>query len=317
MTRERDIDRILDVWFAERPTEVAERVLDEVADRIGRQSQQPAWLVLWRDSHVNRYVKYAAAVAAVFLVAIVSLAVIGRPSGSDVGGGTAPPSPSAVASASPSAAASVSAIYPSWYTQQGDGAGILSAGSQTTRRFLAGSTLTVPEGWVNDGDNAQIYTLFPNSSANADEYALARQTTQNILIAATVANNMFAICDATGLFQGTTAAEVIDAVVANEAFTTSEPVDVTIGGLSGRQIDIQLDPGWTGSCPLQENDPATRDYGDVRNRLIVLDALGHGPIGISIGSTYSSDFPTFLADAMPIVESLRFDFGLGAAPSPS
>ena len=92
MTRERDIDRILDLWFAERPTEVADRVLDEVAERIGRQPQQPAWLTLWRDSHVNSYLKYAAAVAAVILVAAVGFAVL-RPSGGGIGG--QPVSPSA------------------------------------------------------------------------------------------------------------------------------------------------------------------------------------------------------------------------------
>ena len=43
MTSERDIERILDHWFAERPTQVADRVLDAVSDRIGRQSQRPSW----------------------------------------------------------------------------------------------------------------------------------------------------------------------------------------------------------------------------------------------------------------------------------
>jgi hypothetical protein len=31
MTSERDIERVLDHWFAERPTQVADRVLEEVA----------------------------------------------------------------------------------------------------------------------------------------------------------------------------------------------------------------------------------------------------------------------------------------------
>jgi hypothetical protein len=159
---------------------------------------------------------------------------------------------------------------------------------------------------VNDADNAQIYTLFPNTPANEDEYAVAKATAQNIVIAATVANNMFAICDATGLFQGATAADVVDGVVANDALSTTEPVDVTIGGLSGRQVDIQLDPGWTGGCRLRESDPATKDYRDARNRLIVLDAPGRGPIGIIIGSSHASDFQAFLGDAMPIVSSLEF-----------
>jgi hypothetical protein len=270
MTRERDVDQILDHWFAERPTEVADRVLDEVAERIGRQPQQPAWLTLWRDSHVNSYLKYAAAVAAVILVAVVGFAVLRPSSGSNVGGGTATLSPSPVASPSPSTSPSASQVFPPWFTQASDGAGILPAGRQTTRQFLSGSTFTVPEGWVNDLDFAQVYALFPDTPANEAEYALSKQSAQNIVLTDTVQNNMFAICDATGLYQGATASEVIDFLVANKALSTTEPVDVTIGGLSGRQVDLQLSQDWAGTCTLNPDDPPTRDYTDARMRLIVL-----------------------------------------------
>jgi hypothetical protein len=266
---------------------------------------------------VNTYLKPLLAIAAIVAVAVAGFAIL-RPSGGGVGGPSAPlssptatptptRSPSPVASASPSTDPFSSAEFPDWYPRPQDGSGILPAGGQTTRTFLAGSTLTIPEGWVNDSDNDQIYALFPNTSANEDEYALAGQLAQDILLVKTVANNMFTICDATGLFQGATAADVIDWVVTNEAFSTTEPVDVTIGGLSGRQVDIQLDPAWNGSCPLQENDPPTRDYGDFRTRIIMLDVPCRGPIGIHIGSKYSSDFEAFLADAMPILESLEFN----------
>ena len=316
MTRDREIERVLDHWFTERPTQVADRVLDEVADRIGRQPQQPAWLTLWRDSHVNTYLKYAAAVAAVIVVAGVGFAVLGSPAGPSVGGTVSPtPTPSPAASASPSTAPSARAEFPSWYPQDSEGAGILPAGSQTTRQFIAGTTFTVPDGWVNDGDYAPAYFLFPDTPANEAEYAISKGKAQEIILTDKVANNMLAICDATGLFQGATAAEVIDAVVANEALSTTEPVDVTVGGLSGRQIDLQLNPDWTGSCPVEPDNP-TRDYLDERSRVIVLDTLDNRTIGIAIGSRYSDDFEAFLADAMPIVESLDFDPGPGASPSP-
>lgn len=197
-------------------------------------------------------------------------------------------------------------VFPPWLPQQGDGAGILPAGSQTTRRFLTGSTFTVPEGWVNDSDNAAIYTLFPDTPANEAQYALSNEMAQNILLVARVENNMFAICDATGLFQGGTAAEVIDALVADDALSTTEPVDVTIGGLSGRQIDVQLSPDWTGSC-LRSGDTRTRDYRGDRHRIILLDVPGSGTMGIAMGSLASADFEAFLAEAMPIVESFQFD----------
>jgi hypothetical protein len=201
-------------------------------------------------------------------------------------------------------------VYPAWLTEHGDGAGILAAGSQTTRQFLGGSTFTVPEGWVNDGDYAPVCTLFPDTPANEAEYALSKQTAQNILMTDKVPHNMFAICDATGLFEGTTTSEVIDTLAANGALSMTEPVEVTIGGLSGRQVDLQLSPGWAGSCALNVDDPPTRDYTDARIRLILLDTPVGRTIGIAISSLYSSDFEAFLADAMPVVESLQFDFAL-------
>ena len=118
------------------------------------------------------------------------------------------------------------------------------------------------------------------------------------------------------MFQGATAAEIVDAIVANEALSTTEPVDVTIGGLNGIQIDVQLDPDWTGTCAARRrmtHRPGT--IKDTRNRIIVLDQPGGSTIGIAIGSTYSADFDAFLADAMPIIESLDFP-GPGASPSP-
>ena len=311
MTSERDIEKVLDRWLAERPTQVADRVLDEVADRIGREPQQPAWLV-WRDIHVIGYLKPLAAIAAVVLVAIIGFTWLRPSSGSNVGGPASPsPTPSPTASIAPSA----SAVFPTWYTQGGEGAGILPAGSQTTSNLSPGATFTVPEGWVNDSDYAPVYTLFPDTPANEAEYDLSKQTAQNVVVATTVENNMFAICDATGLFQGATAAEVIDAIVANEAFSTTEPVGVTIGGLSGRQVDVQLSPDWTGSCARNPNDPPTRDYRDARIRIFMVDTPEGRPIGIAISSLYSSDFETFLADAIPVVESFQFAVGPQASPS--
>jgi len=310
MTSERDIERVLDHWFAERPTQVADRVLDEVADRIGREPRRPAWLP-WRATHMLGNIKPLAAVAAVIVIAVVGFAILRPSSGSNVGGAaSAAPSPSLVPSRSPSAAPSASpsasAVFPSWFPPSSEGAGILSAGTQTTRTFLAGSTFTVPVGWVNDTDNPFQYALFPDSSANETHYPAWQDTVQNMLLTSMVPNNMFAICDATGLFQGSTAAEIVDGIVANEALSTSDPVDITIGGLSGREVDVQINPDWSGTCALSPEEPA-RHWMDHRGRIIVLDRPVAGTIGIGIGSKYSADFGAFLAEAMPVIESFQFD----------
>jgi hypothetical protein len=308
MTQPRDIERLLDQWFADGSSVAPDRVVDIVADRIGRQPQRPAWRLDWRHHSMTTTIKLAAAIAAIAVLGVIGYTMLpGSPTG--VGGpapsATPAPSPSPSASASPSTSPSASAVFPAWFTAKGDGAGILPAGKQTTRRFMAGSTLTVPGDWVNDSDNTAIYTLFPDTPANEAEYGLSQGTAQNIIFADTVEDNMFAMCDATGLFQGTTAAEVIDFLVTNEKLSTTEPVDVTIGGLSGRQIDVQLNPDWSDGCPLGPNDPPTRDHKDGRNRFIILDTPDGGSIGIAIGSLSSSEFEAFLAEAMPIVNSLQ------------
>ena len=143
-------------------------------------------------------------------------------------------------------------------TEHGDGAGILPAGR---RPAVPGRLhVHVPEGWVNDGDYGPVYTA-PDTPANEAEYALSKQTAQNIVLTDRVQNNMFAICDATGLFRARQRPRVIAAVVANEAFSTTEPDDVTIGGLSGRQVDLQLSPDWADSCPLTRTTPRPGSHG--------------------------------------------------------
>ena len=43
MTADRDIERLLDPWFSDGPTEAPDRVIDRIADRIERQPQRHAW----------------------------------------------------------------------------------------------------------------------------------------------------------------------------------------------------------------------------------------------------------------------------------
>ena len=73
---------------------------------------------------------------------------------------------------------------------------------------------------------------------------------------------------------------------------------------AGQQIDVQLDPGWTESCP---GDPPGFDFGDMRTRVILLDTPDRGVIVIFLGSLHSADHEAFLAEAMPIIESFQFD----------
>lgn len=304
MTPARDIERVLEHWLDDGIDQMPDRVYLAILDRVERQPQRRAWRVSWRDSRMNTYLKPLLAVAAVIVIAVAGIAVIGRPSDSNVGG-TSTPSPSPSPSVTPPESSGI--VFPAWFTEKGNGLGILAAGGQTSRRFGPDISFTVPEGWVNSQDWAEYYDLFPDTPANEAEYALSNDTAQAIRLAN--GEDVSAICDQTGGAQGTTAAKMVDALVANEALATSEPVDVTIGGLSGRQIDVQLNPDWTSSCTLDPDDPPTRDFKDVRARIIALDTPDGSNVVITINSLYADAFQPFLGEAMPIVESIQFDLG--------
>jgi hypothetical protein len=167
---------------------------------------------------------------------------------------------------------------------------------------VPGSRFTVPEGWVNGSDETGFYGLFPDTPANQAEFAASGGFANEIFMGPR--NDPYLTCDAWEDNQGATAAKIVAAVVANDALATSEPVDVTIGGLTGKQIDVRLDPSWTESCP---GDPPGFDLGDGRSRAILLDTPDRGVIVISLGSLHSAGHEAFLAEAMPIIESFQFD----------
>jgi hypothetical protein len=297
MTQHRDIERLLDQWFSDGPGQAPDRVVDIVTDRIERQPQRPAWRLDWRPSPVNAYAKIAVAAAAVLIVALVGYNLL--PGGSTGVGG---PAPTASPTPTPSASPSASAVYPAWFTGDREGAGILPAGSHTTKSFEPGFTFTVPEGWVNSVDGATYYGLFPNTPANAGEHAASDSFVHEIFMGPH--DSPYFVCDAWEDNRGATVAEMVAAIVANDALATSTPVDVTIGGLTGKQFDVRLDPDWTESCP---GDPPTFDLGDVRTRGILLELPDRSALAIFVNSLHSAGHEAFLAEAMPIIESFQFD----------
>ena len=102
MTHERDIDRLLDLWILDGPTQVADRVILDVAARIDRQPQRPAWRFLRRPTPMTSSVRWAVVLVAVALIAVVGFVVIGRrPSDSDI---SASPTPTVESSPTSSSA---------------------------------------------------------------------------------------------------------------------------------------------------------------------------------------------------------------------
>ena len=293
MNRMPDVELVLRDYFADDGLTAPDFILDVVEARIGRQPQRSSWPFPGR-TNVTTPVKLIAGLAAAVVVAVVGYNLL--PGRSGPGTPSTAPTPSALPTASVTNAPSAGVVFPEWFTPDSDsGAGILPAGTVTTRFFVPGSTFSVPAGWVNAVDS-DVYGLFPDTPANEAEFALSDSLAQQIFMGI-VDTPALGICEGVGDTHGSSAAELVESLVADEGLVTSEPVDVTIGGLTGVRVDAHLDPAWPGSCSK-----------DFRGRYIFLDTPDGGKLLMIIDSVHAADFEAFLADAMPIVESFQFDF---------
>jgi len=332
MNERSDVGPVLRTWFEDGPSAMPDRVIDIVADRIGRQRQRRAWRLLWRPGPMNRTLTYAAALAVVALVAIVGWQLLPG----DGGVGTVNPTPLP----SPSVASSSGSPAPrptrGWWLGSGTAlcglpigcAGELAPGTHSSRSIKPSFTFAIPGGWVNSADWHDLddyFALAPDTPANRAAAAGDEAFAQFIVIAPHRAV-VGADCESAHDEVGLTAAEIVTVLSTRDGLETNEPETVTISGLTGRQIDASLELGWTGTCP---DDPGTSAVGvlggtpargDNRQRIVILDTpdcgetVEQGPIcasggniSIVIYADQAADFDSFLSAAMPIVESLDFD----------
>lgn len=297
MNRSPDVELVLRDYFADDGLTAPDYVLDVVEGRISRQPQRRSWRLPWRNPMSTPF-KLAAGLAAVVLVALVGWQLLPGPQ-NGAGGPTSPtptlqPSATAAVTAAPSASATFA--YPST---------ILPAGSHATASFLPAFTFTLPEPWVFDGDTTSYYSVFPDSPANRAEWARTGNPASGVLVASDLDRPYF-ICEAWENNRGATAAEMLAAVTATEALATTGVVDVEIGGLTGKQFDVRLNPDWTETCP---GDPPGFDLGDGRTRVFFLDRPGANPLVMWAGSLHAADHDAFVAQAMRVFESFQFDLG--------
>jgi hypothetical protein len=303
MTHERDVERVLERWLADGVDQMPDRVYQSILDRVERQPQQRAWRVSWRDSHVNRYIKPLIAIAAVVLVAVAGITVVGRPSGSNVGGSAASPSPSPAPSIAPSAAAT-----PPWDDQPQCGdigcGGPLTAGTYTSTGLQPPVTYTLTTPWVNVRDKRYFFVLYPDTPANRT-LAAGGSIPRYILILPDPAQVVWEEgCpdERASAALGVDAAGFAEHLASWDGLSVTEPVPVTLSGLSGQQIDVSLQPGWTGCLPGSAGGlpPAQTPF-----RFIVLDKPDGKTMMIVLVA--QPDFDSFVAEAMPVVESFQFD----------
>jgi hypothetical protein len=257
--------------------------------------------------------------AAVVFVASVGIGVLGGPSGPGDGPSLTPaPTPSATPSLTSTPAESP--LEP------------LAPGTQSARSFWPPLTFTVPDGWLTERAAEGWLGLVPDTGENrartqAGGFPL---TFLDVFLNFAVAAEDCEEAAAPGV--GLTASDIIGALATRPGLTTGGPVPVTIGGLSGQQIDLSVAPDWTGTCPQVGTPFVPLVYSSdfvlwgaapgERFRIIVLDVAGlpsgmYATVMIFVYSAEEAAWDDHLSASMAVVESFEFDTTPPGPPSPT
>ena len=308
MNQRSDIDRVLEHWFDRRPDRRCPTASSTSSPTgSSRQPQRPAWRLPMEGPRDEPTIKLVAAVAAVLVDRRRRRRVSRRRTRARVRRRRhrRPRRHRPIASAAPSTAPSASAVFPPWFTDEPPtepGSCLRAArrpgpsgpASHSACRRAGSTTVIRPisTGCSRTRPPTRPSSLAPGAAPKASSWGSltprlrlrgSRETT------------------------GATAAELVASLVANEALVTSEPVDVTIGGLTGKQSTSGSIPTGRGAArPILTTRPRWTT-GTTGVGAIFLDSPGGGKLVIFVGSVHAADHEAFLAEAMPIVESFEFD----------
>ncbi|NJD27815.1 MAG: hypothetical protein FIA92_05905 [Chloroflexi bacterium] len=301
MTQRTDIERVLDLWLADGPNHVPDRVFDDAVAAVYRAPQRSPWRLRWRDLKVStRFL--AAAIAVLAIVAVgVGLTALGPTSNTG-----ASPSPSMAPTPTPTQAAVTddpSLCQPS----DPECTGRLAAGTHSTAAVLAPVRYTVPEGWQKPLDVPGAMNLEADGApANT---IIAVWPDWNIMSQSTCENR-----PEEG--RGRSVEDLLAFLIDHPGLVVSTPERVVLGGLPGVVVDVRRDETWSGPCTNAVNlfthqgtinDIGWQDIsGDRVNRLWLLDGPNGHVTNVAIEAPNSDAFDAFVEIATPVIESFRF-----------
>ena len=277
-------DSAIAAWLVEEARDGApERLLVATRHQLETTRQRRAFWRARRFPEMNAYTKLAVAVAAVVAVAVVGFNFLPGQAG-PVG-----PGPSPTATPSPSPTASPQSFFN----------GPLEAGTVATVADPIKLTFTVPEGW----EAFEGSCLLPVAGTDAPD-----------------GMGMCFLEVGTGLYSdpchgprgaadvpvGPTVDDLVEALSAQSAYDASAPVDVTLGGYSGKRMDLQLPPDvsscdngefypWEGSIHAQ--GPSNRWH------LWILDVEGYRSVIVS--TDYAGTSEEDRAEQQAIIDSIQ------------
>lgn len=174
---------------------------------------------------------------------------------------------------------------------------------------------SVPAGWKNTADCAWCYVL--------QQQGAPENTNVNLWSDAAAHVQADQCKEGSEPGVGRSADELVAWLATLPGLVTTAPIPVTIGGLSGKQIDLSVAPTWTATCsyaytpgrplvstffggtPVNQFD--WNIQGDGRTRIIALD-LGDGrALIIDIEAQNKADYDALLPGAMEVVNTFTFN----------
>jgi hypothetical protein len=138
MTTNKEMERIVRSWLEPGLTTLTDDVLDPVLDQLPATPQRRPWWPARRIADMNPIAKYGIATAAVVVIAIVGLSLLGGRGTSEFGG--APPTPKAPTSPSVAPAGSPAPIAPT--------SGTIDPGLYRWTSPDGEVTFVLPDGWT-------------------------------------------------------------------------------------------------------------------------------------------------------------------------
>lgn len=180
------------------------------------------------------------------------------------------------------------------------------------RPRLGAVTYEVPAGWASHEDWPHAYGLRPQ--------AAPVDASINVWSDVVIVSEADPCSQTPETTVEQTPRAMTDWLTSAPGIVATEPVAVSIGGLSGWRLDISVDPTWTTVCSFSEGRPVRGLFTDTepgeglqsslaagaQMRLYLLD-LGDGrTLVIDIGAPDAASFDGMVGEATAIVESMVF-----------
>jgi hypothetical protein len=228
MTTPRDPDRLIHAFLDEGEEVLNDRVYDVVRAEI-EQKRQRAVIGLWRTPTMNKFATVALGAVAVVVLLFVGAQFFGSPADGGVG---SEPTPSATAEPTPepTPSPSVEAGFP-------EGPHLLTSGqADRPEDEIPPLTVTIPApGWFSDdGEGSGI--LLKDWETAAGGAGMTVFASQEYQVYRDPCNWESTVPDT----PVTTVDEFVAALSSQASRNASEPVDITLGGYSGKSITLDV-----------------------------------------------------------------------------